>query len=128
MEYKHKPVLLEECIKGLNIKRDGIYVDGTLGGAGHSIEILKHLSKKGLLIGIDRDKEALQSAKVKLKDYDNVKYVYGNHDNIDDILYDLDISKVDGILLDLGVSSYQLDERERGFSYMGDTRIRHENG
>ena len=123
MEFKHKPVLLDETINGLNIKPNGIYVDGTLGGAGHSDHILKRLSSKGLLIGIDRDEEALSAAKERLKDFQNVKYVHGNHDEIEEILKELDIDKVDGILLDLGVSSYQLDERERGFSYLGENRL-----
>ena len=124
MEFKHKPVLLEECINGLKIKPDGIYVDGTLGGAGHSKEILKRLDKnKGILIGIDRDEEALQAAKQNLSEYENVKYVHGNHDNIKEILESLKIDKVDGILLDLGVSSYQLDERNRGFSYLGSNEL-----
>lgn len=123
MEFKHKPVLLQECIEGLNIKKDGIYVDGTLGGAGHSSEILKKLSSKGKLIGIDRDEEALQAAKEKLKDYQNVAYIHGNHDDIKELLQNIGINKVDGILLDLGVSSYQLDERARGFSYMGDSLL-----
>ena len=120
MEFSHKPVLLNECIEGLKIKPDGIYVDGTLGGAGHSIEILKRLSKKGMLIGIDRDEDALKAAKQKLSAYENVTYIHGNHDNIKEILEKLGIEKVDGILLDLGVSSYQLDEEKRGFSYMSD--------
>ncbi len=120
MEFKHKPVLLKETIDGLNIKEDGIYVDGTLGGAGHSIEILKNLdSSKGILIGIDRDEEALNAAKQNLSKYSNVIYIHNNHDNIQEILKELNIEKVDGILLDLGVSSYQLDERNRGFSYLG---------
>ena len=123
MEFKHKPVLLEECIEALKIKKDGIYVDGTLGGAGHSSEIVKQLSEKGRLIGIDRDEEALKAAKEKLKQYKNVTYIHGNHDDIRKILNDLQIEQVDGILLDLGVSSYQLDERERGFSYMADTML-----
>ena len=123
MEFKHKPVLLEECIRGLHIKRNGIYIDGTLGGAGHSKEILQNLSEKGLLIGIDRDEEALKAAKANLKEYKNVKYIHGNHDNIKEILEELDIAKVDGILLDLGVSSYQLDERNRGFSYLGENEL-----
>lgn len=124
MEFKHKPVLLNECIEGLNIKPNGIYVDGTLGGAGHSKEILKRLDKnKGILIGIDRDEEALQAAKQNLSEYENVKYVHGNHDNIKEILESLKIDKVDGILLDLGVSSYQLDERNRGFSYLGSNEL-----
>ena len=123
MEFQHKPVLLNECIEGLNIKKDGIYVDGTLGGAGHSKEILKRLSKNGKLIGIDRDEEALNAAKENLKEYQNVIYVHDNHDNIKEILNRLGIEKVDGILLDLGVSSYQLDERNRGFSYLGDNEL-----
>lgn len=122
MEFNHKSVLLNESINGLNIRPDGIYVDGTLGGAGHSIEILKKL-KNGLLIGIDRDEDALSAAKEKLKDFKNVKYIHGNHDDIKEILEELGIPKVDGILLDLGVSSYQLDEKNRGFSYMHDARL-----
>ena len=123
VEFKHKPVLLKECIKGLNIKKDGIYVDGTLGGAGHSQEILKQLNKDGKLIGIDRDEEALKAAKENLKEYNNVIYVHDNHDNLKDILEQLEIEKVDGILLDLGVSSYQLDEKNRGFSYLGENTL-----
>lgn len=123
MEFKHKPVLLRECIEGLNIKKDGIYVDGTLGGAGHSKEILRNLSDKGLLIGIDRDEEALKAAKQNLAEFKNVKYIHGNHDDIKTILEDIGIEKVDGILLDLGVSSYQLDERNRGFSYLGENEL-----
>ena len=117
------PVMLKECIDGLKIKKDGIYVDGTLGGAGHSKEILKRLSKDGLLIGIDRDEEALQAAKTNLDLFDNVSFVHDNHDNIDQILEKLNIKQVDGILLDLGVSSYQLDERNRGFSYLGENEL-----
>ena len=123
MEFKHEPVMLQECIKGLNIKENGIYVDGTLGGAGHSKEILKRLSKEGRLIGIDRDEEALSAAKENLKEFTNVTYVHDNHDNIKSILENLKIDKVDGILLDLGVSSYQLDERNRGFSYLGENEL-----
>ncbi len=120
MDFVHKSVLLSECIEGLNIKENGIYIDGTLGGAGHSSEIIKRLSKTGKLIGIDRDTEALTAAKEKLKEYKNVIYYHGNHDNIKEILNDLKVEKVDGILLDLGVSSYQLDEKNRGFSYLGE--------
>lgn len=123
MEFKHIPVLLNECIEGLSIKPNGIYVDGTLGGAGHSKEILKRLSKNGQLIGIDRDTTALIAAKENLKDFQNVIYVHDNHDNIKNVLDDLGIEKVDGILLDLGVSSYQLDEGERGFSYIKDSKL-----
>lgn len=123
MEFKHIPVLLKETIEGLNINPDGIYVDGTIGGAGHSKEIIKRLSSKGLLIGIDRDEEALEAARKNLSEYNNYKLVHGNHDDIKSILKDLGIEKVDGILLDLGVSSYQLDERERGFSYNSDNDL-----
>jgi len=123
VEFKHKSVLLQECIQGLNIKENGIYVDGTLGGAGHSSEILKRLSSKGKLIGIDRDEEALEAARQRLKKYKNVVYLHGNHDDIKELLKSIQIDKVDGILLDLGVSSYQLDERARGFSYMGEATL-----
>ncbi len=119
-EFIHNPVMLQECIQGLQIKSDGIYVDGTLGGAGHSKEIVKRLNEKGRLIGIDRDEDALKAAKENLKDFKNVIYVHGNHDNIKNILEEQNINRVDGILLDLGVSSYQLDERNRGFSYLGE--------
>ena len=115
--------MLKECIEGLKIHRIGIYLDGTLGGAGHSFEIAKKLSKNGLLIGIDRDEDALKAAKERLKGFNNVKYVKDNHDNIKKILEDLNITKVNGILLDLGVSSYQLDEKNRGFSYLGENEL-----
>jgi len=120
MDFVHKSVLLNESIEGLNIKPNGIYVDGTLGGAGHSSHILEKLSPNGRLIGIDRDEDALKAAKEKLEKYENVTYYHGNHDDIKEILNNLNIEKVDGILLDLGVSSYQLDERNRGFSYLGE--------
>ena len=123
MEFKHLPVMLNEVIEGLNINPDGIYVDGTLGGAGHSKRIIEKLSNKGLLIGIDRDEEALKAAESNLSGYTNFKLVHDNHDNIPEILDSLGIDKVDGILLDLGVSSYQLDEKERGFSYLGDNEL-----
>ena len=120
MKFEHKPVMLNECIEGLNIKKNGIYVDGTLGGAGHSKEIARALNNTGILIGIDRDQDALNATKENLKNYNNVKYIHGNHDDIIDILENENIDGVDGILLDLGVSSYQLDERNRGFSYLGE--------
>lgn len=123
MEFKHVSVLLNECIEGLDIKENGIYVDGTLGGAGHSSEILKHLSSEGLLIGIDQDKDALKAAKERLQNFNNVKYVHSNFYEIDSVLNNLDIEKIDGMLMDLGVSSYQLDEAERGFSYMKDAPL-----
>lgn len=116
-------MLLEECIQGLQIKPNGIYVDGTLGGAGHSKRIVEKLSSQGKLIGIDRDEQALKAARENLKDFSQVVYVHGNHDNIKQLLKELAIDAVDGILLDLGVSSYQLDERARGFSYMGDNLL-----
>lgn len=123
MEFKHKSVLLNECIEGLNIKKDGIYVDGTLGGGGHSYEILRKLSPNGRLIGIDRDKDALNAASKKLNEFNNFTTVHDNHANILEILKNLGIQGVDGILLDLGVSSYQLDEASRGFSYMNDAPL-----
>jgi 16S rRNA (cytosine1402-N4)-methyltransferase len=123
LEFNHTPVLLKECINGLNIKENGIYVDGTMGGAGHSLKIIENLSASGLLIGIDRDQEAISVAKERLNNFKNVQFVHDNHDNILNILENLEIEAVDGILLDLGVSSYQLDERNRGFSYMGDSTL-----
>ncbi|MBC8062268.1 MAG: 16S rRNA (cytosine(1402)-N(4))-methyltransferase RsmH [Clostridiaceae bacterium] len=123
MEFKHISVLLEESIDSLNIKEDGIYVDCTLGGAGHSYEICKLLSNKGRLIGIDQDTTALEAAKDRLKEFSNVTYVHNNFYNIAEVLDSLKIEKVDGILMDLGVSSYQLDEPQRGFSYMHDAPL-----
>lgn len=123
MEFKHVSVLLNECIEGLNIKENGIYVDGTLGGGGHSSEILKKLSEDGLLIGIDQDKDALKAAGLRLQNFNNVKYVHSNFYNIDSILNNLQIEKIDGMLMDLGVSSYQLDTGDRGFSYMQDAPL-----
>ena len=123
MEFKHKSVLLQECIDGLNIRKNKVYVDGTLGGAGHSKEIAKKLSNTGMLIGIDRDEEALQVAKDRLKDFSNIMYIHDNHDNIKQILEKNGINGVDGILLDLGVSSYQIDEASRGFSYMKEAKL-----
>lgn len=123
MEFKHVSVLLEECLDALNIKEDGIYVDCTLGGAGHSLEILKRLSSKGRLIGIDQDEDALKAAKENIGEYNNVTYVHDNFYNIEAILNKLQIEKVDGILMDLGVSSFQIDEAERGFSYMKDAAL-----
>lgn len=122
MEFKHVSVLLEETIESLNIKEDGIYVDGTLGGAGHTKEILKKL-ENGLLIGIDQDLDALTNAKTILKDYKNVHLSHNNFSNIKEVLKELGIESVDGIMMDLGVSSYQLDTGERGFSYMKDAPL-----
>ena len=123
MEFKHVSVLLDECIEGLNIKENGIYVDCTLGGAGHSSEIIKRLSKNGTLIGIDQDKDALKAAGERLKDYENKKLVHSNFYRIGSVIEELELEGVDGILMDLGVSSYQLDNAERGFSYMQDAPL-----
>lgn len=118
-EFSHIPVMLEECIDALQIKKGGIYVDGTLGGAGHS----RHIAEKGVkLIGIDRDITAINVAKERLKEYD-VTFVNDNYNNIENILQQLAIDKIDGVLLDLGVSSYQLDTPERGFSYRYDAPL-----
>lgn len=123
MEFKHEPIMLEECIDNLKIKPDGIYVDGTLGGAGHSSKIIEKLNANGLLIGIDRDKDALSASSKRLEEYKNVKYVWGNHEQIKAHVETLGINKVDGILLDLGVSSYQIDEATRGFSYTKNAKL-----
>lgn len=121
MEFKHIPVLLDEVLDGLDIKPDGIYIDGTVGGAGHSSEIAKRLTT-GRLIGIDRDPDAVKTASERLVPY-NATVVRGNYDEIKSICRELDISGADGILMDLGVSSYQLDEAERGFSYHNDAPL-----
>lgn len=123
MEFKHYPVMLNECINMLNIKQDGIYVDGTLGGAGHSFEIAKRLNSQGGLIGIDQDEDAIKTATQRLYNFSNVTIVKDNNKNILNILKNLNIESVDGILLDLGVSSYQLDNPERGFSYNKDALL-----
>lgn len=123
MEFKHIPIMLEEVIEGLNIKEDGIYLDGTLGGAGHSKEIVKRLDS-GQLIGIDQDENALKKAKEVLSDYsDKVIFVKNNYENIDLVLKELHVEKVDGILLDIGVSSHQFDEISRGFSHNQDAPL-----
>lgn len=119
MEFKHTSVLLDECIENLNIKPDGIYVDGTLGGGGHSSEICKCLSEEGTLIGLDRDRDALAAAEKRLEPYKCKKiFVQCNYSEIKSVLRELEIEGIDGALLDLGVSSFQLDNAERGFSYM----------
>ena len=123
MEFKHKSILLKECIENLNIKKDGIYVDGTLGGGGHTHSILKTLDDTGLAIGIDRDEDAIKAATNRLKEFSNFKTVHDNNSNILKILEKLNIDKIDGMLLDLGVSSYQLDEADRGFSYMHNAKL-----
>ena len=124
MEFKHKSVLLEETVDSLNVKPGGIYVDGTLGGGGHSLEICKRLNGQGRLIGIDQDQDAINAATKRLEEYkDLVTIVRSNYEEIADVLRSLDIESVDGIVLDLGVSSYQLDDAERGFSYMADAPL-----
>ncbi|MGP1448915.1 16S rRNA (cytosine(1402)-N(4))-methyltransferase RsmH [Filifactor alocis] len=123
MDFLHKPVMLNECIDMLNIVPSGIYVDGTLGGAGHSLEIVKRLDS-GKLIAFDQDIEAIENAKIKLKAYeDKVILIHDNFRNIKKSLEDIDIFRINGLLLDLGVSSYQLDSPERGFSYRYDAPL-----
>ena len=121
--YGHRPVLLDECLEALNIRPDGIYIDGTLGRAGHSLEIARRLTT-GRLISIDRDETAIEAAKERLADYmDRVTLVHSNFDRVGEILEELGINGVDGMLFDLGVSSPQLDEAQRGFSYMNDAPL-----
>ncbi|MBQ6799062.1 MAG: 16S rRNA (cytosine(1402)-N(4))-methyltransferase RsmH [Oscillospiraceae bacterium] len=123
MEFSHKSVLLDECIEGLNIREDGIYLDGTLGGAGHSSEIVKRLTT-GRLIGVDRDQVALKAAGERLAPYkDRVTLVHSNFSEIAAVLDELGLDQIDGMLFDLGVSSPQLDDAERGFSYMADAPL-----
>lgn len=124
MEFKHKSVLLNETIDGLNIKPDGIYVDGTLGGGGHAYEVCRRLGEKGSIIGIDQDAAAIEAASARLKDFgEKVTIVRSNYCDMKSKLHELGIDKVDGIVLDLGVSSYQLDTAERGFSYREDAPL-----
>lgn len=124
MNFEHMSVLLNECIEGLDIKATGTYVDGTLGGAGHAKEVCKKLSKEGHFIGIDQDQNALNASTQRLKDMaPKVTVVKSNFENIDSILEELEVDGIDGMLIDLGVSSHQLDEPSRGFSYMHDARL-----
>ncbi|MDO5392101.1 MAG: 16S rRNA (cytosine(1402)-N(4))-methyltransferase RsmH [Eubacteriales bacterium] len=124
MEFKHKSVLLEECIEGLNIKPDGIYVDGTLGGAGHASQVCKQLSAKGRFIGIDQDQDAIIAASERLGEYaDRTTIIRSNYCRMVQELEKRGVYQVDGILLDLGVSSYQLDNAERGFTYREDVPL-----
>ena len=124
IEFKHIPIMLEEVIEGLDIKPDGIYVDGTLGGGGHSYEIAKRLVSGGRLIGIDQDEAAIKAAGIRLSEFsDRVTIVRSNYAQMVSVLQSLGIEQVDGILLDLGVSSHQLDNAERGFSYMEDAPL-----
>ena len=124
MEFQHKSILLNECMEGLSIKADGIYVDGTLGGGGHSFHIVQRLSDKGRLIGIDQDEDAIEAATKRLAQFkQRVTIVRDNYEHFQEILSTLSIPAVDGILLDLGVSSYQFDEADRGFSYRFDAPL-----
>lgn len=123
MEFVHKPVLLRETIELLDPKLGGIYVDATLGGGGHFLEILKRIGVEGKAIGIDRDEDAVKNAREKFSAFPNVVVVRDNFKNIKDILRNLGFEKVDGVVFDLGVSSYQLDEKNRGFSYMQDAPL-----
>ena len=124
MEFSHQPVLLQETIKNLKIKPEGIYVDGTIGGAGHAEEVCKRLSGSGRLIGIDQDADAIEAARSRLIQYkDRVTILRGNYCNLTEMLEQEGIQSVDGILLDLGVSSHQLDDAERGFTYREDVPL-----
>ena len=123
MEFKHKSVLLDETIEGLSIRPDGIYVDGTLGGAGHASEVCQRLSAKGRFIGIDQDQDAIIAASERLAAYKQVTIIRSNYCYMVNELAARGIHKVDGILLDLGVSSYQLDNEERGFTYRVDAPL-----
>ncbi|MGN0386571.1 MAG: 16S rRNA (cytosine(1402)-N(4))-methyltransferase RsmH [Lachnospiraceae bacterium] len=124
MAFVHYSVLLQETIENLNIKEDGIYVDGTLGGGGHALEVVKRLSDKGRFFGIDQDDAAIRAAGERLKEYeDKITLIRSNYCNMQSVLAQRGIDKVDGIVLDLGVSSYQLDTEERGFSYRFDTTL-----
>ena len=123
MEFKHKSVLLEETIDGLDVKADGIYVDGTLGGAGHAMEVCKKLSAKGRFIGIDQDQDAIIAASERLAPFKQATVIRSNYCYMVPELAARGINKVDGILLDLGVSSYQLDNEERGFTYRVDAPL-----
>ena len=124
MAFKHKSVLLDETIEGLNIKPDGIYVDGTLGGGGHAYEVCRRLGEKGSIVGIDQDAAAIEAASARLKDFgEKVTIIRSNYCDMKSKLHELGIDKVDGIVLDLGVSSYQLDTAERGFSYREDAPL-----
>ena len=122
MKFEHKPVLLNEVIAGLNIKPSGVYVDCTVGGGGHSFEIIKR-AKKGHLYAFDRDEEAINASKERLKQFDNVTFIHDNYKNAKEDLDNLGVAGVDGVLIDLGVSSPQLDHGERGFSFLHEGRL-----
>jgi len=124
MEFAHTPVLLQETVDGLNVKPDGIYVDGTLGGGGHAYEICRRLDTKGSMVGIDQDGAAIEAASVRLKDFgEKVTIIRSNYRDMKSLLHEMGIDRVDGIVLDLGVSSYQVDAADRGFSYREDAPL-----
>lgn len=125
MEFKHIPILLEECLNGLNIKANGVYLDGTLGGAGHGYEIASRLSENGIFIGLDQDEEALDAAEKKLSGLENrdIRLMHSNFADFENALFLCGIQALDGVLLDLGISSYQIDNPERGFTYMKDAPL-----
>lgn len=123
MEFSHIPVLLEQCIDGLGIRPDGIYVDGTAGGGGHSFHIASALGNNGRLISLDRDPDAVAAASDRLSGFGNVQVIHSNYSQLREVLDSLGISRVDGVLMDLGVSSFQLDEESRGFSYHSDAPL-----
>lgn len=120
INFKHQPVMLNEVISGLNINPDGVYIDCTLGGGGHTEEVLKRLSSKGLLIGLDKDQDALNYTSERLKNYTNLKTFHTDFKNVQDVVDYLQLQEIDGVLIDLGVSSYQLDTASRGFSFRED--------
>ncbi|MBQ3139776.1 MAG: 16S rRNA (cytosine(1402)-N(4))-methyltransferase RsmH [Ruminococcus sp.] len=123
MEFRHIPVLLDQCIEGLNINPDGIYIDCTAGGGGHSSAIAAKLSDKGRLYSLDRDPDAVKAASARLAEFPNARVIHRNYSELDAVLAELGIDAVDGILMDLGVSSHQLDEESRGFSYHTDAPL-----
>lgn len=122
-KFSHISVMLYETVDGLNIKPDGVYVDGTTGGGGHSYEVASRLNEKGKLFCFDRDPDAIEAAKEKLKEFNNVEFINKKYSTIKSSLSELGVEKIDGLMLDLGVSSYQLDTRERGFSYHSDAYL-----
>ena len=123
MAFVHEPVLLQEVLQWMNVREGGVYADGTLGGGGHSSQILKRLGEDGRLIGIDRDGDAIAAATARLGEDSRFQALRGNFHDVKQLLYSIGINRIDGMLLDLGVSSYQLDEGARGFSYHADAPL-----
>lgn len=123
MEFNHKPIMLNEILSGLNINPDGVYMDCTIGGAGHSKKIIEKLTGKGLLIGIDKDYDALNVSTERLKEFNNKKLIHSDFNDIENVFEEYDIPELDGILIDLGISSYQIDTAERGFSFLRDGKL-----